>query len=249
MPEIQKLPNPKWNKYFAYDNGKYFFAPSLSQLKNKNKELNFSPKATWIRLGFIGYNPIYEVLFGVSPTKKIIDVSGTAGYADWNEIQELGYAHPIFLPTHGCFGFLNGHLILANRHHMEIMYRLMEDKGWTWDDLINAEQAWGWYERDDNTQGTINFSSDAGIIQAKTKNKCLKAFEDYFKTPFKNGGGYGGKSKKTYGGNMKMKYGKPGEWNGLKASYENTIISSLPDPPSKTPAVVPGGGKKPPKKN
>ena len=255
MELAQQKPQPNWVACFAVEGDTIVRAPGEKQLKVKAEEFNLSKKATYVQIGKVanGIN-IYSALSG-KVTKKILEKLGFAHAVNWTEIDELGYSHPLFIPKHGCFGFINGNLILANRHHMEIMYRLMEDKGWTWDDLMNATQVWGWYSWTGTGDGSVTFSSDAGIMTSeKVKNACVKAFSDYFGHKFKKSGGYGGKNKKTFGGNMELKYGKPGQWGGYKCELPNTIISPLPDPPSKEALnetlfskVVPGGGKKPPK--
>lgn len=248
-----QLPDPIWEVYFASQENFLIFSFKVEGILHKVKEFGLS-HPTFGKLGTCAHFNIYEIGANypeqIEPTLALIQKRiGFIPY-DWKDIQEKGTAHPLFLPAHGCFGFINGHLILGNRHHMEIMYRLIEDKGWTWDELVNAEQVWGWYGH--TSQGSsASFSSDAGIMSGeKTKKACLEAFGEYFHTPFKMGSGYGGKSKNTYGGNMEAKYGKPGEWGGFKTELDNTIISALPDPPSKTKLqIIPGGGTAPPKKS
>lgn len=42
------------------------------------------------------------------------------------------------------FGFLNDKLYLGERHHMAIMQYINEREGIEWEDIMKAEQAWGW---------------------------------------------------------------------------------------------------------
>jgi transposase-like protein len=158
-------------------------------------------------------------------------------YTKWIDYKDLlayeaeGKMHPAFLLNHGCFGFINGHLIIGTRHHMEIMYRLLQN-GWSWEQLMNADQLWGWFSVDSGA-GSIAFSSDAGAMTGD-KKKCIQAFNEMFGAKFKDGGGYGGKGKADYGGNMESKYGPIGQWGGSYAEtmeQKPTIISPIPPPP------------------
>lgn len=231
---MEKLPEPIWKAYFGIGGNKFVLAPSESELIVKAKEFGLSNKATLGRIGLCGNAHIYDILQGkVTPGKKtkFVDMFGYFPPHNWNEVKEKGFQHPMFLPQHGCFGYINGNLILGNRHHQEVMFRLINDKGWTWEQLVEAEQVWGWYHVSVDL-GSINFSSDAGTMTGKkVKKACMDQFGAWFGKPFKEGNGYGGKSKKTYGGDFEYKYGTPGNWNGYKADYDNTIITPLPDPP------------------
>ena len=45
--------------------------------------------------------------------------------------------------NYSCFAFLPPMLYLGNRHHMAIMQQLLQH-GWTWEQLMEAKQLWGW---------------------------------------------------------------------------------------------------------
>jgi hypothetical protein len=241
---MDQLPNPTWKLYFGVSakQNKIVIAPSEAELQLKAKEFNLSPKATFGKIGKIGNVSIHDILQGKITPSKLDKIKETIGYwptSNWNEVAEKGLKHPIFLPHQGCFGFLNGHLILGNRHHQEVMFRLINDKGWTWEQLMNAKQVWGWYHVAGD-KATVNFSSDAGTMTSKkVKEECLQEFSDWYGKTFIESSGYGGKSKATYGGDFNSKYGEPGKWNGHKASYDNTIITPLPDPPTSEESNVP----------
>lgn len=232
---MDKLPNPIWKVYFGIGGKRFVLAPSESELTVKAKEFGLSDKATLGRIGLCGSAHVYEILQGkVTPGKKqkFVDMFGYFPPHNWNEVQEKGFQHPMFLPAHGCFGFINGNLILGNRHHQEVMFRLINDKGWTWEQLMDAEQVWGWFHHASEEKGQINFSSDAGSMTSKkVKKDCLQTFGEWFGKPFTEGSGYGGKSKENYGGDFAYKYGEPGKWDGYKAHHNSTIITPLPDPP------------------
>ena len=234
---MDQLPNPTWNRYFGISGKKLVLAFNEDELKAKAAEFKFSDKACLGRTGHIGIIQIYEIFNGKMTKGKIAlyeDIVGMWPKQNWAEIQEKGLTHPVFLPAHGCFGFLNGCLILGNRHHQEVMFRLINDKGWTWEQLIEAKQVWGWYHAA-GEPGSINFSSDAGTMTSnKVKKDCINQFEEWFSKKFNEGNGYGGKSKANYGGDFEENYGKPGNWQGYKADWESTIITPLPDPPKES---------------
>lgn len=231
---MEKLPEPNWKVYFGISGKKFVLAPSESELVVKAKEFGLSDKACLGRIGITGNAHVYDILQGKATPSKIEKAKDIFGYFpphNWNEVQEKGFTHPMFLPPRGCFGFINGNLILGNRHHQEVMFRLISEKGWTWDQLVEAEQVWGWFYAYE-TEASINFSSDAGSMTSKkVKKDCIKKFGEWFGKPFKEGSGYGGLDKDSYGGDFAKKYGEPGNWNGYKADYDSTIITPLPDPP------------------
>jgi hypothetical protein len=233
---MDKLPNPVWHKYFGIGGKKLVLTFSEPELQFKAGEVGLSDKACLGRIGRIGQVSTFEIFQGkMTPGKKKVyeEYVGIWPKHSWGEIQELGLKHVIFLPNHGCFGFINGCLIVGNRHHQEVMFRLINEKGWTWEQLMNADQVWGWFSHYGDS-GTITFSSDAGTMTSKKiKNQCIAEFSEWFGKPFSNDGGYGGKKKSEYGGDFKSKYGDPetGTWDGYRAEEDSTILTPLPDPP------------------
>lgn len=234
---MDTLPNPVWHKYFGIGGKKLVLAFSEGELQLKANEFGLSDKALLGRIGRIGMVSTYEIFQGkMTPKKKEVyeNFVGVWPQNSWNEIQEVGLKHPIFLPKSGCFGFINGYLILGNRHHQEVMFRLINEKGWTWEQLVDAKQVWGWFHTFDK-KGDVRFSSDAGSMTSKqVKNQCIAEFSEWFGTPFHETVGYGGLNKAKYGGDFKSKYGDPeeGKWDGYRANEESTIITPLPDPPA-----------------
>lgn len=231
---MTEVPSPVWYKYFAISGKKLVLAFSEDQLQFKMGEFKLSDKACVGRTGRVGVIPVYEVFNGkMTPAKQNVyeRYVGVWPNYSWNEIQEMGFQHPIFLPQRGCFGFINGNLILGNRHHQEVMFRLINEKGWTWEQLVEAKQVWGWFYTYEGS-GDVRFSSDAGSMTSKkVKKECIKAFTTWFNKDFHESEGYGGLTKARYGGDFKQKYGEPGNWDGYKAEYDNTIITPLPNPP------------------
>lgn len=223
------------------------------QLADKIKEFKLNPKiAVLFDIGTYGGNYYFKINdIGIPDPQVAIEAATTilgVGLKDYEKKvynQEHGIADVDSIPSHGCFGFLNGHLILGNRHHQEIMNRLIEDAGWTWDDLMSADQVWGWY--DAGSHGNVRFASDAGIMSSEdTKDACVKAFGTLWQNEIKfnqDAGGYDIKDKgynpdkkstskdiKGYGGAYHKNYGA----GGNKKGWEGTInydITPLPLPP------------------
>lgn len=110
------------------------------------------------------------------------------------------------LPNDGCFGIVNGHLVLGVHHHQLIMAKFIT-AGWTWEQLMNADQAWGWYGVNraippwsgDNTKPkefhydqaeewpyiTIVFSSDAGLQSETAMSQAKQEFQHLYHLPVK----------------------------------------------------------------
>lgn len=107
-----------------------------------------------------------------------------------------------------CFGFLNGKLYLGYTHHMAIMNALLV-KGWTWEDLMNAEQVWGWLDAN-YTVPIVNFSTDAGMIGSEeVKEEAIKSLNSYFGTSFTEHTTWG-QSNQKFAPQFDMKYGPGG---------------------------------------
>src|SRR5581483_5009574 len=132
-----------------------------------------------------------------------------------------------------CFGFINGKLYLGSRHHMAIMSYLIEN-GMSFEELEEAEQAWGWV-RTMNVYGNPNnpfdaylydpsggyqvfgqkgqcailaFSTDAGRMDEQAKTDAKNALEKYYGIRFAVGG-YG-ESNEEYAPNLERLYGPGG---------------------------------------
>jgi hypothetical protein len=141
---------------------------------------------------------------------------------------------PRDLPHSGCFGFVNGHLLIGHHHHQAIMAQLI-DAGWTWEDLMTAEQIWGWFVVDDNFFGqphvNIDFVSDAATMNKSAAKGCRKAFTKLYKIKGKgswkaNRGDVTSRHNLSYGGDFDTHYG---EGRSVpKVIYDATPI---PEPP------------------
>lgn len=275
------LPNLNWAWFVAYspkftlNSENLILTHDLNSLEIKINQYNLqSNQYIKAKVANWGSNILYDIFPGGKKTgikafenavKNSWGVDTVYSYTKVVQEIDAGLTPKFLLPVSGCFGYINHQLILGSRHHMEIMYRLLEN-GWTWDDLLNAKQAWGWFHNYLPSSGgrSVNFSSDAGMMTVD-KQEVLDAFKNLFGNSFKDSGGYGGKTEKTFGGNFKDKYGDPTSGveglTGYKTEYDNSVISPLPAPPEKsetpppveTPtdpftSFIPGGGKPPPKK-
>ena len=151
-------------------------------------------------------------------------------------------------PFEGCFGYIGGHLILGEKHHQEMIARLL-DAGWTWDQLMNAKQAWGWYifggytdwDEDewyevpaatewDWRDGYIelSFTSDAAM-QKGAIGATVAAFKQLFGLPvYYESGEASGVTKENYGEGLTGKekidtYLQGKQWD---------LTGEIPPPPS-----------------
>lgn len=253
-----KLPNdikPMWSFIYGWSpelatQGNVIFVYTMNQLADKLKEQGISSASVVAgRIGQVmGSTWVYETQVPVTPEQQTaieqaLEKRQGIKLLPWSEIQAAiakGEMHPAFIPASGCFGFIHGNLILGQRHHQEIMYRLLEN-GWTWEQLYAAPQAWGWFSI--GNEIGLRFSSDAGFIHDDEQEKCKAAFAKMFGKQVKDQGGYGGKSEAEFGGNFKSKYGDPEEQDpndmeGYKAQQNSTILTPLPEPPTAVEAMV-----------
>lgn len=106
------------------------------------------------------------------------------------------------LPDSGCFGYVNGHLVLGKAHHQLIMSNFLY-KGWTMEQLFMAPQAWGWFtvnpiqyydqyfpNKDDMKKWQqessfvlAQFTSDAGLQMDEEVQAALGAFSSMYHLP------------------------------------------------------------------
>lgn len=145
----------------------------------------------------------------------MFDKISTEKKAEWAR-----YRVPEKLSGNGCFGFVDGHLMLGNRHHQAIMARLLGN-GWTWEDLMTAEQIWGWYYVQSPTTGyegppkvVLDFVSDAAYLHRGAVLPCKKAFKELFKVKScvgafsRNRGDVSERGHGDYGGDFDRHYGR-----------------------------------------
>lgn len=162
------------------------------------------------------------------------------------------------VPHHGCFGFLNGHLILGAGHHQAIMAMLL-DGGWTWQELFEATQVWGWYtinamdfdspwfDPDEfyEPSVSVSFVSDAAIMQEEAAEACVEAFKEVLGVTKVTGGEFMEdrdvrRHGREYGGDFDRHYkGEDGELvlPSYRAIYDD--VTPLPPPPSLEKELVP----------
>lgn len=277
---------PTWHFWFAYSPTQLKYAPantliaySPDQLQNSIKIQNLDESDMIIgQVGKIGAIPVFKINSGEEDNKLVSALKITFGVdpLPFDKVEESlksGEIPSFMMPQHGCFGYVNGHLIIGQRHHQEIMFRLLEN-GWTWEDLLNAPQVWGWFSKNLNNNYNVWFSSDAGLMTGDDlKQQVILKLSQMTGAPVTETGGYGGKSKEEFGGNFDKKYGdpltqNPEDMEGHKTKQKSTILSPIPPPPSQedpsteqepaptTPnateqalnALLPGGGTPPPKK-
>lgn len=154
------------------------------------------------------------------------------------------------LPFSGSFGYVADHLMLADDHHQAIMGTLI-DAGWTWEQLMQAKQAWGWFsvenanyhyygdpEEDrrnrDKYYLNVSFVSDSGYLNDEAISGAEKAFEDLYHLPVESerSGGVGNKS--DYGTGLSGR--RPED---TYTTYLN--MGTVPPPPGQAAPPVPEG--------
>lgn len=165
------------------------------------------------------------------------------------------------------FGYINGHLIIGQNHHQAIMAELIK-KGWTWEQLMEAKQAWGWFYPPHppyQPEVRVRFTSDAGtqdpevfqdVLDKFTKLYGVKAIQ-YFGT-VKGIGDSGKEYGQGLSGKDNINQYLPG---GVYQDYSQILKQTpIPDPPNMNMPggtnelqlfdhPVPGGGNPPPKKS
>jgi hypothetical protein len=140
------------------------------------------------------------------------------------------------IPKNGCFGYVNGHLILGKGHHQAIMGELM-NHGWTWEDLFAVPQAWGWYSFISSTDPFIElqFTSDAGIQNKDEVRKAGLAFAEKFRIPITQSGNPRGILEKgnEYGEGLSGKHNIEQYLDEGQYSQQNKerIRGEIPPPP------------------
>lgn len=108
-------------------------------------------------------------------------------FSFWKESVEYDptYWQKMNLPTNGAFGYVNYHLILGMGHHQMIMMELI-NKGWTWEQLMEAPQAWGWFylnPYEPPITMKIRFTSDAGYQMDESMERAKGAFAERYHLP------------------------------------------------------------------
>lgn len=153
-------------------------------------------------------------------------------------------------PSNGCFGYIAGHLLVGSRHHQAIMSQLL-DNGWTWTDLMTAEQVWGWYDvvgpgvnygyEAHPARVSLNFVSDAATMNEEAVEGCKQAFMELYGVEQVTGDWYDNRDVERhgleYGGDFDRHYivdGKLKPNNVIK-----TDLTPVPPPPSLKEELVP----------
>lgn len=78
--------------------------------------------------------------------------------------------------SYSCFAFIPPLLFLGNRHHMAIMNQLLQH-GWTWEQLMGAQQLWGWAaDTDDEEDISLYLQTDAAMIDKSLLPQLEAAF-------------------------------------------------------------------------
>jgi GNAT superfamily N-acetyltransferase/predicted RNA-binding Zn-ribbon protein involved in translation (DUF1610 family) len=143
------------------------------------------------------------------------------------------------LPRHFCFGFVNGHLLLGNKHHQQIMAKLI-NSGWTWDDLMNAPQAWGWghymYGGTSGDYMYTTYTSDAGFQNEKEIKRANAAIAQLYRLPVRDSGDREEIfDSKEYGSGLEGKdFVKHYNEGGQLQSLLDKVQGPVPPPPAKT---------------
>lgn len=159
---------------------------------------------------------------------------------------ERNYYREHNLPEEGCYGFVNGTLILGIKHHQAIMMKMI-NAGWTWEQLMSVPQVWGWFgvdrygkERDDEddewwpTLG-ISFASDSGIMtDEEVMKRAAGAFANLYHMPieYHTHAGHGvNLEKHEYGKGLRGKDFAQNYLPGGQLHYLMEEIGKIPPPP------------------
>lgn len=134
------------------------------------------------------------------------------------------------LSSNGCFGFVDGHLIFGSTHHQMIMAALL-NKGWTWNQLNRASQAWGWYQVSSNYGVSVRFSSDAGVQKSEAVEGALEAFKQLYHLDVKQDGSAHGVSQDSFGSGLKGRGYLKSYLRGGRNEWEADQIKNVPEPP------------------
>lgn len=168
-------------------------------------------------------------------TPDLLLALGDAGYIsvpEWSSWQP-----PVGIPHHGCFGYIDGNLVIGTRHHQAIMAELLAN-GWTWEHLMFAPQVWGWftlqYSPGQEPHLSLSFVSDAATMNEEAAEPCKQEFAKVFNVPSAKG------SWESNGGDVKARYGDRYNYGGDFDSHYGdgdnpqviyTEITPIPDPP------------------
>lgn len=143
-----------------------------------------------------------------------------------NRDEALGRLRSRGLPPSGTFGYVDGNIIIGDSHHQAIIATLLNN-GWTWEQLFNAPQAWGWWHVAggvyDDVYISVDFSSDSGF--QNDVDGAIKAISEFFELPIRNEGwAQDGADPDAYGQGLQGKerleyYRNEGEQEALETVY------------------------------
>src|SRR5688572_18119704 len=75
---------------------------------------------------------------------------------------------------YSCFGYVNGKLYLGRGHHMIIMQALLAN-GMSWEELMAAEQTWGWIVGERGGKILFRLTTDAASIDTSLAGEVAEA--------------------------------------------------------------------------
>jgi hypothetical protein len=154
----------------------------------------------------------------------------------------------------GAFAYIDGHVIIAHIHHQGIIAALL-NKGWTWEDLFEVPQAWGWWRNapadgadyyDINyhpTEVWVRLTSDAGM-QTASDEEVIKAVGDTLGLegiPWPKQPTRGIENTENYGKGLSGKDNLQNYLDGgvAKEYAMKQIQTPVPDPPNRDQTTMP----------
>jgi hypothetical protein len=111
-----------------------------------------------------------------------------------------------------CFGYIFDTLYIGDTHHAQIMNYIMEEEGKGWEDLMTAEQRWGWVTKnntkDENGLATfdVRFSTDDALQTPGMAQQVLDAFDEYYNRTFTTKDENGFTTQDSYGQRTRVQY-------------------------------------------
>jgi hypothetical protein len=138
-------------------------------------------------------------------------------------INFTGFNHA-YLREHGygvtfCFGYIFGTMYIGDHHHAEIMAWIMEHENKGWEDLMTAEQRWGWCTTEQNaTKLRVQFSTDDALQTPGLAQRVLDIFDEYLDVDAYTNDADGHTTQSDYGRRTRVQY--QGEYDEDEEYYK-----------------------------
>lgn len=159
------------------------------------------------------------------------------------------------LKADGCFGYVDGHLVFGETHHQLIMAAFL-NKGWTWAQLSQAPQCWGWFgvkvpyewskghwdDQHPKNQGqnseakswpwiSVSFSSDAGFQNEGAIKNCIQTFQYLYKLPVHQTNSFKQVDVSSFGSGLRGTHNINKYLQGGQYQHLADRIEGVPPPP------------------